>query len=240
MADKFQNKHRIASHRKPGWDYSSDGHYFITLVVQTRHNLLGHIENGNMILNPWGEIVFVEWKKSFAMRSELFCDTFVIMPNHLHAILTIDNNRTTQRTVETHGRASLQTDHDNIEETHGRASLPPCNDNTTTDHDNTMQTHGRASLPDTNIPKTWERKPKSISSFMAGFKSATNSAIDNAIDGGLDLFPHLKKFNRNNHFWQPNYYDHIIRNSESYYRISDYIDNNPLNWEMDKLFENEK
>jgi putative transposase len=48
MTEKFQNKYRIGSHRKPGWDYSSDGHYFITLVVQNRHEVLGRIENHEM------------------------------------------------------------------------------------------------------------------------------------------------------------------------------------------------
>src|SRR5690606_14226348 len=30
--------------------------------------------------------------------------------------------------------------------------------------------------------------------------------------------------------WQPRFHDHIIRNETEYYRISDYIINNPSNW----------
>ena len=33
-----------------------------------------------------------------------------------------------------------------------------------------------------------------------------------------------------NFAWQPLYYDHIIRNNLSFYRISKYIDDNPINW----------
>ena len=55
-----------------------------------------------------------------------------------------------------------------------------------------------------------ERKPKSISSFLAGFKSTTNTAVDNAIDPGLDLYPHLGKFNRTNPYWLPNYHDQLF------------------------------
>ena len=33
--------------------------------------------------------------------------------------------------------------------------------------------------------------------------------------------------------WQPSFYDHIIRNSQSYQRISDYIANNPFCWADD-------
>ena len=36
--------------------------------------------------------------------------------------------------------------------------------------------------------------------------------------------------------WQRNYYEHIIRNEKSYQRISDYIVNNPSNWDEDKFF----
>lgn len=34
--------------------------------------------------------------------------------------------------------------------------------------------------------------------------------------------------------WQRNYYEHIIRNEESFNRIREYIVNNPLQWELDR------
>lgn len=37
--------------------------------------------------------------------------------------------------------------------------------------------------------------------------------------------------------WQRNYYEHIIRDEQSYYRISEYIINNPLNWQGDDYFD---
>ena len=36
--------------------------------------------------------------------------------------------------------------------------------------------------------------------------------------------------------WQKLYHDHIIRNRDSYQRISDYIDNNVINWSDDRFF----
>jgi REP element-mobilizing transposase RayT len=36
-----------------------------------------------------------------------------------------------------------------------------------------------------------------------------------------------------NPFWQRNYYEHVVRNSRELYRIHEYIQNNPLKWEMD-------
>jgi len=35
--------------------------------------------------------------------------------------------------------------------------------------------------------------------------------------------------------WQHNYYEHIIRDEQSYQRITNYIMNNPINWENDKF-----
>lgn len=35
--------------------------------------------------------------------------------------------------------------------------------------------------------------------------------------------------------WQSRFYDHIIRNDESYHRIANYIKNNPKNWKEDKF-----
>ncbi|MBI5215425.1 MAG: transposase [Ignavibacteriae bacterium] len=36
--------------------------------------------------------------------------------------------------------------------------------------------------------------------------------------------------------WQSRFYEHIIRNEQSYQTISNYIINNPANWNDDKLF----
>ena len=41
-------------------------------------------------------------------------------------------------------------------------------------------------------------------------------------------------FNRK--LWQRNYYEHIIRNAESYANIAEYITNNPASWQNDNLY----
>jgi len=118
-------------------------------------------------------------------------------------------------------------------------------------HGSHVETHGRASLqspqqspqqfpqqfPEKSDKQQFFRKPKSISSFIGGFKSAINSKIDDYIDeNNLDIL----KYNRNNHFFQSNYHGHIIRNDNSYQTISEYIINNPLKWEDDKFNYNKK
>ncbi len=37
-----------------------------------------------------------------------------------------------------------------------------------------------------------------------------------------------------NHFWQRNYYDHVIRDHDELEKIRDYIRNNPLMWTLDR------
>lgn len=39
----------------------------------------------------------------------------------------------------------------------------------------------------------------------------------------------------NGKLWQRNYYEHIIRNEQSYQRIAAYIVNNPAKWADDKF-----
>lgn len=36
--------------------------------------------------------------------------------------------------------------------------------------------------------------------------------------------------------WQRNYWEHIIRNENEYYKISEYIISNPLKWQEDKFY----
>ena len=55
-----------------------------------------------MFLSDLGKIVKEEWEKSFEIRSELICDTYVIMPNHIHAIIEIKKDSY----VDPHGSAA--------------------------------------------------------------------------------------------------------------------------------------
>ena len=225
MTDKFRNKYRIPSNRLRGWDYASSGHYYITIVTAGRDRIFGEIVNGEMILNDLGQIVYDEFFKSFEMREELFLGEFVLMPNHLHAIVILDKTKCTDDVVGTCGRVETP---DRVEtcgrvETHGRASLQ------------SQRQYQRQSQSQRQQPPTtpqFQRQPKSISSFVAGFKSSTIKRIDDWIDS--NNLP-MAKFNKNNPLWQSNYHDHIIRNETEYRHISDYIVRNPMEWKEDTL-----
>jgi putative transposase len=187
---KFQNKYRNESARAQWWDYSSQAAYFITICTDDRAHILGEISDNQMHLSKIGEIVHQEWNLSFDLRKELFCDMFIIMPNHIHAIVRIENN------IDESGAQGL------LVGTHGRASLP--------------------TNPPTNTGIAY-RSPKSISSFVAGFKSSATKRIN-------EFRKTPKK-----PVWQPRFHDRIIRNEKEYNRIYNYIENNVAKWDQDKF-----
>ncbi|MCK5580079.1 MAG: transposase [Candidatus Omnitrophica bacterium] len=89
----FKNKYRIKSTRLPEWNYASDGAYFVTICTKTKNNYFGHIVDGNMILNKFGQIAIQCWTAIPEHFSNIRLDEFVIMPNHIHGILIITKRR---------------------------------------------------------------------------------------------------------------------------------------------------
>lgn len=92
MAFDFEKRSRRTIRLK-GYDYSLPGKYFITICTLNRECSLGEIRNRKMIVSPVGEIVRREWLYTSIVREEIELDTFVIMPNHLHGIISIRSRR---------------------------------------------------------------------------------------------------------------------------------------------------
>lgn len=83
------HKHHRKSIRLKGYDYSQAGLYFITICCQDRAHLFGEIEQGELILNKYGDIAIQEWTKTTQIRTNCQLHEFVIMPNHIHGIIEI-------------------------------------------------------------------------------------------------------------------------------------------------------
>ncbi len=75
--------------RLKGYDYSWDGAYFITICCHEKRHLFGYVTEGKMILNQYGKIAQAEWQRTKDLRKNVFLDSYVVMPNHFHAILII-------------------------------------------------------------------------------------------------------------------------------------------------------
>ena len=80
--------------RLKGYDYSQPGAYFITMVTQDKNNLFGKIVTGEVILNDIGKIVEQCWLEIPNHFHNTRLDTFIIMPNHVHGIIWIEETST--------------------------------------------------------------------------------------------------------------------------------------------------
>lgn len=99
--------------RLSGFDYSSDCLYFVTSVVRDRIPYFGEIENGEMRLNPIGEIAEKQWEWLGNQYPYIKLHSFVVMPNHIHGIIEIDRNVAgTGRENETNAIPDAGTGHD--------------------------------------------------------------------------------------------------------------------------------
>lgn len=205
---------RRRSIRLPAYDYSSAGAYFVTICAHGRRCLFGEVEGGEMRLNEIGESVATNLKMSEKIRKEIVLDEWIVMPNHLHAIVWI---------VGAHGGAPIGMSPGCVG-AHGNAPIvmPPYR----------VGTHGGAPIvrigaectPDgrAHCHAPLRRTPHSIASFVAGFKRVSTMDVRRISDAS------------NTHVWQRGYYEHVIRNELELDEIRRYIAENPQKWELDK------
>lgn len=79
------------SPRLKTWDYSSAGWYFVTICVKNRDYVFGDVKEGKMILNDLGRIAHECWQEIPNHFPRVEIDEFIIMPNHVHGIVVIEN-----------------------------------------------------------------------------------------------------------------------------------------------------
>ena len=77
------------STRRPGWDYTSPGAYYVTINVEGRLPCFGRIVDGVMDRSPAGETIARAWELNGERYPEVTLDAFIVMPDHLHGIVII-------------------------------------------------------------------------------------------------------------------------------------------------------
>ena len=85
--------HHRRSIRLKHYNYSQSGAYFITICIQKRLCLFGHIVNDFMILSEAGKMISEQWEKLTSRFNEILLDEYIIMPNHFHGIVMIENQK---------------------------------------------------------------------------------------------------------------------------------------------------
>jgi REP element-mobilizing transposase RayT len=97
MTHKFKNTYRIKSARLAGYDYRNEGLYFVTICTKNKFHYFGEIENGNLVLNEIGLIAHTYSAEIPQHFDHVSLDEFVIMPDHIHGIISIDEKREINR-----------------------------------------------------------------------------------------------------------------------------------------------
>jgi len=73
--------------RLPGYDYSNEGTYFVTICTHNRRCVLGEIIDGSFRANAEDNIVKECWYELPYHYAGLALDAFGVMPNHVHGVL---------------------------------------------------------------------------------------------------------------------------------------------------------
>jgi REP element-mobilizing transposase RayT len=217
------NIHHRKSIRLKGYDYSQAGLYFVTLCCEGREHRFGKIENDEMVLNEFGTVAYNEWTKLPERFPNFELDVFQIMPNHMHGIIALI------------GATIAVAQYDTTDKTVGAGFTPAQNGQPETKRGPDINLGQPQGLPLQNIPgvdngagvNPAPTKPATIGDIVGAYKSLVTNAC-------IDIY-NLKNI-RLGKFWQRNYHEHIIRNEQSYNTISQYIINNPVNWNADKFY----
>ena len=260
MQDKFRHKYRIESTRLQSWNYGWNGAYFITICTHNRIHYFGEIvetqniaslqsqqnhnksqniaslqsqQNHNksqdiaspqpqsqpqryeMKLSEIGRMAEKYWLEIPEHFPFVKLDQFVVMPNHVHGIIIIDKQIQHTVTVETQNIASLQSQQ-NHNKSQNIASLQ------------SQQNHNKSQ----NIASLQSQQNHNKSQNKFGPQSQNLASIIRGYKIGVTKYSHRLGYEFK---WQSRFYDHIIRNEESYHKIQNYIINNPQEWANDEL-----
>jgi len=223
MALLFRNKYRVESTRFKDYDYSFDGAYFITICTKNKEHYFGEIVNGELQGTEQSKICLACWLNLPNHYNNCILDAFVIMPNHVHMIIFIENKRFDYKKCFYDYKRFVETGLKPVSTTTGNGKcvydmgLKPVS--TTAGNRKCVYDIGLKPVSTT----TGNGKcVYSISEIIRGFKTFTARKIN--------IFENIP----GRQFWQTRFYDRIIRNEDELNRIRKYIYNNPYNWENDR------
>ena len=219
--------------RLRGWDYGAGGTYFVTFCTSAHRPVLSSIRRGDpcgrppLVLTPLGECV----AESIALTG-VRVEHQVIMPNHVHLLLTLERAATRAAPTGAGMQAAAR-----IAPADGQtrvaARIVPTGAGTQADA--RIAPTGRGTQADARVAPTGAgtQADARVAPTDSGPRAATelgrlvgtvkSRSVHLAAGRGLEA----------GRLWQRGYYDHIVRSENDFLRIWTYIDNNPLRWELD-------
>ena len=98
----FKSQHNRRSIRLKEFDYANPGWYYVTICNKNFKRWFGDVKNGKINYNTLGNVAFKYFEEIPKHFEIIELDYFVIMPNHIHGIIIINDS------VETRDRVSLR------------------------------------------------------------------------------------------------------------------------------------
>jgi len=191
--------------RLKGWDYSQPSWYYVTIVVKERRCDFGRVVIDAVDLSELGRAADACWRKIPEHHDGVGLDEYVVMPNHVHGIVIINekprreiHRRDVQLNVPTDNGSMLNVPTDNAVEPVVSADRPMIH----------------------QIGKSISPVKGSLSVIIRTYKAAVTTW---ARANGYAEFA-----------WQGRFHDHIVRDEDDLNRIREYIRDNPVKWALDE------
>ena len=219
--------------RLRGWDYGAGGTYFVTFCTSAHRPVLSSIRRGDpcgrppLVLTPLGECV----AEAIALTG-VRVEHQVIMPNHVHLLLTLERAATraapTGAGTQAAARIAPADGQTRVAArivptgagTQADARVAPTDSGTRADARIAPTGRGTQAAARVAPADSGPRAAAELGRLVGGVKSRS---VHLAAGRGLEA----------GRLWQRGYYDHIVRSENDFLRIWTYIDNNPLRWELD-------
>src|SRR4051812_6812384 len=96
--------HHRRSLRLREYDYTGAGAYFVTACTNGRECLFGWIDGGELSLSAYGQIALECWLAIPGHCPLVDLDACIVMPNHIHGILVLIDDRIGASSVPAHER----------------------------------------------------------------------------------------------------------------------------------------
>ena len=246
---KFKSKYCIEPNRWKFWDYSSTANYFITICISERKCILGDVINKKMVLSDYGNIVKNEIEKIPEYHKRIILDEWVIMPNHIHLLITLGNYNfdngvsiigDNNHDGNTNGIGYVDSNDTYNCDGNGNDNDPDNgNDNVKKIHEFSLPSPSPSPPSPSQPPPSSQLISKPSIDEIKQYRKQRRKMIIPKLTGKFQMQT-SKQINilRNTpgiKNWLSNYHDHVIRNNQSYKRIKEYIINNPKNWDNDKF-----
>ncbi len=214
------------------WHDYNGADYFITVCTKNHELYFGDVVDGRMELSEIGEWTVKQIEQTAIIRqNDVEIPLYVVMPNHIHLIV-VYNNVNGGRTQYGGRTRCVPTD------------LPdPCRDASNASVSNASACRDTSNVSASNVSA--DNTSNNVSSDACGLADARGASLQFGPQSGnlpsviRGIKSAVTKYAIEHDIpfaWQSRYHDHIIRNQLEMNRIADYIQNNPMKWELDRFF----